>query len=75
MSSPNISAYAFRIGTIRELLRERGSEIVKIGREANRASHELAKLGRVHRRTELWVGNFPREIAATLEDDCNTVAI
>jgi hypothetical protein len=38
---------------LRAAERERGSEIVKIGRDANMASHELAKLGRVHRRTEL----------------------
>jgi hypothetical protein len=39
---PNVSAYAFRINSIRELLGERNSSIVKIGREENKASHELA---------------------------------
>jgi ribonuclease HI len=37
-TSPNISAYAFRINEIREVLRERDSPLVKIGREANNAS-------------------------------------
>lgn len=47
-SSPNTSAYAFRISVIRDLLKERN---VKISRGANVASHELAKLGRTQGRT------------------------
>jgi hypothetical protein len=39
---PNISAYAFQITAIRELLRERESRITKISREANVPCHELA---------------------------------
>ncbi|KAK1669486.1 hypothetical protein QYE76_057645 [Lolium multiflorum] len=35
-TNPHRSAYAFRINVIRELLRERGSRLVKISRDANR---------------------------------------
>jgi hypothetical protein len=72
-TGPNVSAHAFRINSIRELLRERNSSIVKIGREENRASHELAQLGRVQSRTEVWLGSFPSELSATLAEDCNFV--
>jgi hypothetical protein len=54
--------------------RGRNSSIVKIGREENRASHELAQLGRVQSRTEVWLGNFPSELSATLAEDCNFVS-
>jgi hypothetical protein len=55
---PNISAYAFHINVIRELLGERNCSIVKIRREEDKASYELATLGRVQGRTEVWLGNF-----------------
>ncbi|KAK1644842.1 hypothetical protein QYE76_062647 [Lolium multiflorum] len=44
-ATPNTSIYAFRISVIRELLREREISVSKISRDANRASHELAKIG------------------------------
>jgi hypothetical protein len=52
-STPNTSAYAFSINVIREFLREREIKIAKISPDVNVASHELAKLGRVHGRTEV----------------------
>ncbi|KAK1626172.1 hypothetical protein QYE76_000487 [Lolium multiflorum] len=64
---PNISAYAFRINEIREVLRERDSPLVKISREANNASHELAKLARVQGRAEAWHG-CPPEITVMVLD-------
>jgi ribonuclease HI len=73
-SSPNISAHAFRINVIRELLRERDSRLIKINREANTASHELARLGRVQGRTEMWLGESPPEIADVIVKDCNSVS-
>src|SRR4051812_5415191 len=38
--TPNSSIYAFSISVIRELLRKRSINIVKIDRKANTASHE-----------------------------------
>jgi hypothetical protein len=70
---PDLSTYAFRINAIRELLRERNIQLVKINRYANNASHELAKIGKVQGRTEFWLGDFPAEIAATILYDCNSV--
>jgi ribonuclease HI len=67
---PNTSAYAFRINSIRDLLGERNSSIAKIGREENKASHELAQIGRVQGRTEVWLGSFPNELSATVAEDC-----
>jgi ribonuclease HI len=69
--APNISANAFRISVIRENLLERNSKLVKIGREANVASHELAKLARVHGRTNVWLSVPPPEIAGVIASDCN----
>jgi hypothetical protein len=73
-TGPNVSAYAFHINSIRELLGEMNSSIAKIGREENKASHELAQMGRVQGRTEVWLGNFPSELSATLAEDCNSVS-
>jgi ribonuclease HI len=70
-TTPNTSAYAFRINIIRELLRERDVKIVKIGREANTVSHELAKLGRIQGRTGFWLSNVPQDIALAIANDCN----
>jgi hypothetical protein len=47
--TPNSSVHAFRISAIKELLRERNFSIVKISRDVNMASHELARLGRVQK--------------------------
>jgi hypothetical protein len=41
--TPNSSVHAFRISATRELLRERNFSIVKISRDVNIASHELAR--------------------------------
>jgi hypothetical protein len=49
-STPNTSVYALCISVIREILKERNSAFVKISRDANVASHELARLGRVYHR-------------------------
>jgi hypothetical protein len=72
---PNVSAYAFQLNIIRELLRERECRVVKIYRDSNKVSHELAKLGRVHGHTELWLGDFPLEITKVLADVCNPVIV
>jgi hypothetical protein len=74
-TEPNISAYAFKINVIRELLSVRGSRLVKISREINIVSHELAKLGRVQGRTQVWLSDFPPEIATVLDRDCNIVNV
>jgi hypothetical protein len=47
-STPNVSAYAFRIYVIREFLQETDVKLIKISREANMVGRELAKLERVH---------------------------
>jgi ribonuclease HI len=69
--TPNTSAYAFRISVIRDLLRERGTVIVKINRAVNTVSHDLAKIGRVEHRTAVWLRNFPQEIAEAIANDYN----
>jgi hypothetical protein len=43
----NTSIYAFRIKVIRDLLRGRDSSLVKISRNRNQVSLELAKMGRL----------------------------
>jgi hypothetical protein len=53
-------------------LLERNSKLVQIGREANVVSHELAKLARVHERTNVWLGVSPPEIAEVIASDCNS---
>jgi prefoldin subunit 5 len=65
-TTPNMTIYASRIQEIREILREREIRIAKVYREANLVSHELAKLGRVQRRTESWVQNYPQDIAKAI---------
>jgi ribonuclease HI len=72
-ASPNISAYAFRIRVVREFLREKDSPLVKINREANNASHELAKLARTQGRNEAWIGVCPPDISVVTKHDCNPV--
>ena len=71
--TPNTSIYAARIQMIREMMRERDVVVVKISREANRASRELAKLGRVQDRTATWLRSFPLEIATVIYSDCNSI--
>jgi hypothetical protein len=58
---------------VREFLRERDSPLVKINREANNASHELAKLARTQGRNEAWIGVCPPDISVVIEHDCNPV--
>jgi hypothetical protein len=55
--TPNLSAYAFRVNAIRDLIRERNTIIAKIGGAVNGISHELAKIGRTQKRTEVWFAN------------------
>jgi hypothetical protein len=69
--TPNTSIYAFQVSAIRVLLRERNFTLVKIGRNVNVASHELARLGRVAQRTEMWLMGFPEEIAMIITDECD----
>jgi hypothetical protein len=57
------------------LLREKDSKLVKISREGNKASHELAKIGKVYVRSEFWLWDSPPEIAAILATDCNPVEL
>jgi hypothetical protein len=73
--TPNISVYAFRISIFRYLLKERGSSLAKISRDANGASHELARLGRVHHRTQVWLMEFPVEISDAIAFDCNSLKV
>ena len=68
--SPNASIYASRISVIRELIRERDIQVAQISRDANKASHELARLGRVQGRTAVWLRNYPPEIAEAICADC-----
>jgi ribonuclease HI len=68
------SAYAFSINIVRELLRERNSKLIKISREANVASHELAQLAKVKGVSNLWLGVAPPEIATVIAKDCNFVS-
>jgi hypothetical protein len=73
--TPNTAIYASRIQSIREFLRERDIPIAKILREANCASHELAKIGRVEGRTETWLDSFPSDFAMAVAVDCNSTMI
>jgi hypothetical protein len=71
-STPNTSIYAFRINVIRDLLRERGSTLLKVSRDGNCVSHELARLGRLKHQTQVWLESFPPEISAAVTADCNS---
>jgi hypothetical protein len=73
--TPNTSIYAFQVSAIRELLRESNFTLVKIGRMVNGASHELARLGRVAQRTEMWLMGFPEEIAMIITEEGNPATI
>jgi hypothetical protein len=72
---PNTSMYASRIQLICEMLRERGIRMAKVYREANIVSQELAKLGRVQRRTEPQFQNYLQDIAEAIISNCNPVDI
>jgi hypothetical protein len=72
--TPNKSIYAFRINSIRELLKERGTRVAQICRDVNQVSHELAKLGRIQHRTKLWLGGHPDEVANAMNMDCNRIS-
>jgi hypothetical protein len=66
---PNISAYAFQLNVIRDV------RVLKISRVLNQASHELAKLGRIQGRTELWMSTAaPPEITTVLQNNCNPMS-
>jgi hypothetical protein len=69
--TPNLSAYAFRVNVIRDLIRERNTYIAKIGRVANGVGHSLARMGRVQKRTAFWLANCPAEVVAANALDCN----
>jgi hypothetical protein len=74
-STPNTPVYALFISIIRELLKERNSALVKISHDANVASHELARLGRVYRRAQVWLMDFPMEISDAITNDCNSLKV
>jgi hypothetical protein len=71
--SLNLSAHAFRINVIRELLEERDISLAKVHRTANTASDALARLGRIQGRTNTWFSEAPPEIAAMIDDDCSSI--
>ena len=74
-STPNTSIHAFRISNIRELIQERGIKLARISRDANGASHELARMGSVLARTAFWPRGFPQEISGAVSDDCNPTPV
>jgi hypothetical protein len=74
-STPNTSIYAFRIKVIRELIQERDSTLVKISRDCNHVSHELAKMGRLRSHSQVWLGSGPPEISQAMTNDCNPMYV
>jgi ribonuclease HI len=72
-STPNTSTYMTRVGVIRDLIRERAVKVSRVGRDKNCVSHELARIGRVDQKTELWLGDFPPEIRQHIDTDCNFI--
>jgi hypothetical protein len=54
------------------MLRERDT-CIKISRISNLVSHELTKLGRVHRRAAEWSADLPSEAEAARTQDCNLI--
>ncbi|KAM0898194.1 hypothetical protein ACQ4PT_022084 [Festuca glaucescens] len=69
--APNLSRYAMRVSTIKGSIMEREIAITKVSREVNCASHTLATLGKMQDRTEVWLQNYPPEIADAVMADCN----
>jgi hypothetical protein len=53
-----------------ERIREREIEIVKVNREAISVSHGLAFLGKVQAVTNVWLQDYPPEIARAIKVDC-----
>jgi ribonuclease HI len=74
-TTPNTSIYAFTISAIGEMLQERDISVIKISRDAKRASHELAKIGRVDQRTAIWFVDLPLVVSQAIELDCNPSTI
>jgi ribonuclease HI len=72
-STPNISVYAFQVSRIRDLVRERECKCVKIDRTVNRVSHDLAHVGRVQAKTQVWLRQSPPEVAAAVAFDCISI--
>jgi ribonuclease HI len=70
-STPNTSIYAFRVSSIRELLKERNIKLDKVSRDANVASHELAKIGRIEHRSAVWFVDLPLAVSRAIVQDCN----
>jgi ribonuclease HI len=73
--TPNNSIHAFRIVTIRELLRERESRLSKVSHEVNVVAHELAKMSRLQNKIDFWLSSFPRDVAVSIAIDCNLILI
>jgi ribonuclease HI len=74
-TTPNTSIYAFRVSFIRELLKERNIKLDKVSRDANMASHELAKIGRIEHRSAVWFMDLPPAVSRAIDQDCNPPVI
>jgi hypothetical protein len=70
-STPNTSIYAFRVSSIRELLKESNIKLDKVSHDANVASHELAKIGRIEHRSAVWFVDLPLTVSRAIIQDCN----
>ena len=67
--APDLSQYATRVQTIKEIIREKEIRCAKVDREANVVSHSLAALGRVQGRSQLWLVDPPEAIRLALLRD------
>jgi hypothetical protein len=64
------------VGDLRLLLAsERVISISKIHRKENDASHQLARVGMVENRTQVWLGSAPEGILDRIIRDCNVTHI
>jgi hypothetical protein len=70
-TTPNTSIYAFRISVIRELIREGNISVMKVSRDSNTVSHELARIGRIRWWSNVWFSNLPPEVSRAVDQDCN----
>jgi hypothetical protein len=67
-------------GHLVEDLRLRLSDVrflsfIKIPRTCNAIGHELAKIGMVESRTQVWLGSVPESLKDQTEKDCNSISI
>ena len=73
-TAKDVSHLGHLVAEVKAMVRSgRDIRIVKIPRSQNKASDALARYGRVHDSTNVWIGTGPDEILNFILRDCNTL--